>query len=45
VWKLLESAYRQFGTFPTLLERDTNLPPLIDLLPELNKIAALQALV
>jgi uncharacterized protein (UPF0276 family) len=45
VWKLLESAYRQFGTFPTLLERDTNIPPLIDLLPELNKIAALQALV
>jgi uncharacterized protein (UPF0276 family) len=44
VWKLLESAYRQFGTFPTLLERDTNIPPLIELLPELNKIAALQAL-
>ena len=45
VWKLLENAYRQFGTFPTLLERDTNIPPLIDLLPELNKIALLQALV
>jgi uncharacterized protein (UPF0276 family) len=45
VWKLLESAYRQFGKFPTLLERDTNIPPLIELLPELNKIADLQALV
>ena len=43
VWKLLESAYQLFGTFPTLLERDTNIPPLPKLLPELNKIAALQA--
>ena len=42
VWKLLESAYQLFGTFPTLLERDTNIPPLPKLLPELNKIAALQ---
>jgi len=43
VWKLLESAYQMFGTFPTLLERDTNIPPLLQLLPELNKIANLQA--
>ncbi len=42
VWKLLESAYQLFGKFPTLLERDTNIPPLPQLLPELNKIAALQ---
>ena len=42
VWKLLESAYQLFGTFPTLLERDTNIPPLPKLLPELNKIATLQ---
>jgi len=42
VWKLLESAYHLFGTFPTLLERDINIPPLPQLLPELNKIAALQ---
>ena len=42
VWKLLESAYQLFGTFPTLLERDTNIPPLPKLLPELNKIAKLQ---
>ncbi|MFM9835140.1 MAG: DUF692 domain-containing protein [Methylophilaceae bacterium] len=43
VWKLLESAYQMFGTFPTLLERDTNIPPLPQLLLELNKIASLQA--
>lgn len=42
VWKLLEEAYELFGKFPTLLERDTNIPPLTKLLPELNKIAALQ---
>jgi len=42
VWELLKSAYQLFGTFPTLLERDTNIPPLPLLLPELNKIAALQ---
>jgi uncharacterized protein len=43
VWKLLGSAYQMFGKFPTLLERDTNIPPLPQLLPELNKIATLQA--
>lgn len=42
VWELLKSAYQLFGTFPTLLERDTNIPPLPLLLPELNKIATLQ---
>ena len=43
VWKLLGDAYKLFGKFPTLLERDTNIPPLADLLPELNKIVELQA--
>jgi uncharacterized protein (UPF0276 family) len=43
VWALLEQAYRQFGTFPTLLERDTNIPPLGVLMPEINQIAALQS--
>jgi uncharacterized protein len=43
VWALLEQAYRQFGTFPTLLERDTNIPPLAQLMPEINQIAALQS--
>ena len=27
VWELLDRAYRQFGVFPTLLERDFNFPP------------------
>jgi len=42
VWELLENAYQLFGTFPTLLERDTNIPPLPELMPEVNKIAAIQ---
>jgi hypothetical protein len=42
VWALLEQAYAQFGTFPTLLERDSNIPPLADILPELNKIKQIQ---
>jgi len=43
VWTLLEQAYAQFGTFPTLLERDTNIPPLAELMHEVNHIAKLQA--
>lgn len=42
VWDLLADAYRLFGRFPTLLERDTNIPPLLDLMPEVERIAALQ---
>lgn len=42
VWALLEQAYAQFGIFPTLLERDTNIPPLSAILPELNKIKQIQ---
>jgi uncharacterized protein len=44
VWALLDEAYKLFGTFPTLLERDTNIPPLSELLQEVNKIAAYQSL-
>lgn len=43
VWALLAEAYTLFGTFPTLLERDTNIPPLAELMHEVNKIAAFQA--
>ena len=43
VWALLEEAYKLFGTFPTLLERDTNIPPLAKLMQEVNKIATYQA--
>ena len=43
VWDLLADAYRLFGNFPTLLERDTNIPPLLDLMPEVERIAMLQS--
>ncbi|MGR9013772.1 MAG: HvfB family MNIO-type RiPP peptide maturase [Gammaproteobacteria bacterium] len=42
VWQLLELAYQTFGVFPTLLERDFNIPPLTDLMVEVEHIAALQ---
>lgn len=43
VWALLEEAYQLFGTFPTLLERDNNIPPLDILMCEINQIADLQS--
>lgn len=43
VWALLREAYSLFGTFPTLLERDANIPPLPVLMKEVNYIAELQA--
>jgi len=42
VWALLEHAYRRFGVFPTLLERDFNIPPLPELTAEVRRIAAIQ---
>jgi uncharacterized protein (UPF0276 family) len=42
VWSLLEEAYALFGTFPTLLERDSNIPPLETLMKEIDQIATLQ---
>jgi uncharacterized protein (UPF0276 family) len=42
VWDLLAEAYRCFGVFPTLVERDSNIPPLADLLVEVERIRALQ---
>lgn len=42
VWRLLEQAYDYFGVFPTLLERDFNLPSLDELLKEVDIINALQ---
>ena len=43
VWALLQDAYELFGAFPTLLERDNNIPPLPILMKEVNKIAEFQA--
>jgi len=43
VWDLLGKAYARFGVRPTLLERDTRIPPLPELLAELVHIRELQA--
>jgi uncharacterized protein len=42
VWDLLEEAYRLYGVAPTLLERDINIPPLAELVSEVERIAVLQ---
>lgn len=42
VWDLLDQAYRQFGVFPTLLERDFNFPPVEELLLEVHQIKTVQ---
>jgi uncharacterized protein (UPF0276 family) len=42
VWDILEAAYREFGVFPTLLERDFNIPPVIELMAEVRQITTLQ---
>jgi len=42
VWKLLGKAYELYGVFPTLLERDFNLPPLTELLREVETIKTIQ---
>lgn len=43
VWQLLEKVYQHFGVIPTLLERDSNFPPLTELLQEVDIIHALQS--
>ena len=42
VWRLLEVAYDHFGAFPTLLERDFNIPPLDELMQEVDQIRMTQ---
>ena len=42
VWALLAQAYNRLGPVPTLLERDFNIPPLPELLQEVDQIRALQ---
>ena len=42
VWKLLGKAYEMYGVFPTLLERDFNLPALPELLREVETIKTIQ---
>lgn len=38
VWELLDIAYQEFGVFPTLVERDFNIPPLAELMREVEKV-------
>ena len=38
VWDLLDQAYDRYGVFPTLLERDFNIPPLAEILTEVDEI-------
>lgn len=42
VWALLEEAYGLYGVRPTLLERDFNIPPLAELLAELDRVKQIQ---
>ncbi len=42
VWSLLDAAYRMHGVAPTLLERDFNIPPLDELVCEVERIARIQ---
>jgi len=42
VWQLLEKSYALYGVFPTLLERDFNIPSVAALLSEVNTIQTLQ---
>jgi len=44
VWDLLDAAYAEFGVFPTMLERDVNIPPLEEVLLEVTRIRELQML-
>lgn len=42
VWEMLAFTYRQHGLIPTLLERDFNIPPLPELLAEVDRIVEIQ---
>ncbi len=42
VWELLAHAYRHFGIVPTLLERDFNIPPIPELLAEVERVRDIQ---
>lgn len=42
VWQLLSKAYKLHGVFPTLLERDFNIPSVAELQREVNTIQSIQ---
>ena len=41
VWELFGKAVQRFGTLPTLIEWDTNIPPLQTLIEQANRAAAI----
>lgn len=43
VWQLLDKTYELLGVHPTCLERDFNIPPLNELVPEVARIAEIQS--
>lgn len=43
VWSLLAEAYQRTGLVPTCLERDFNIPPLAELMREIEQIRAVQS--
>jgi len=43
VWDLYKAALRRFGPVSTMIERDDNIPPLADMLDELQQARALAA--
>ena len=42
VWQLLEKTYQVHGLIPTLLERDFNIPPMDELMQEVEQIRSYQ---
>ncbi len=42
VWEIMVQAYQRCGPLPTLLERDFNIPPLAELLQQVERIRSLQ---
>ena len=42
VWQLLDKTFEHFGAFPILLERDFNIPPIPELLTEVDLIKQAQ---
>ncbi len=43
VWELYAAACRRFGSVSTMIERDDNIPPLVDLLAELDQARRIAA--
>lgn len=42
VWALLDAAYEHFGVFPTLIERDFNIPPINEMMREVHQVRQIQ---